>query len=201
MKEQLIKHALSRAVVERAVIEATESPTIRRDYCNELVLHEIALAALTAVPVGYINRNTGVFHKPESMPVNTLDTALYFPVFGAHQVVAAEPAPIEELTSPITDSELSRLIWGLKAAGNNERQVAALVELQQRRISGPQKMQWVNGCSKTVPAALRYLAENERPSGGESTFNTAHLYQLAREVEHMVQLSLGCATISEGGAE
>jgi hypothetical protein len=28
---------------------------------------EIALAALAAVPVGYINRHTGVFHKPEWM--------------------------------------------------------------------------------------------------------------------------------------
>lgn len=106
-----------------------------------------------------------------------------------------------KLTNPLTDSELSRLIWGLKADGFHQRLLAGLVELQQRRISDSQKVQWVNGCSKTVPAALRYLAENERPSGGESTFNTAHLYQLAREIEHMVQLSLGCATISEGGAE
>lgn len=42
---------------------------------------------------------------------------------------------------------------------------------------------WGNGCDKTVPAALRYLAENERPFGGESRFNAAHLYQLAREIE------------------
>lgn len=49
---------------------------------------------------------------------------------------------------------------------------------------------WGNGCDKTVPAALRYLAENERPIGGESSFNTAHLYQLAREIELMAEAPL-----------
>ena len=49
---------------------------------------------------------------------------------------------------------------------------------------------WSNGCNKSVPAALRYLAEKPRPIGGESSFNTAHLYQLAREIERMSSVSL-----------
>ena len=49
---------------------------------------------------------------------------------------------------------------------------------------------WSNGCNKSVPAALRYLAENPRPIGGESSFNTAHLYQLAREIELMAEAPL-----------
>ncbi|WP_213342203.1 DUF551 domain-containing protein [Klebsiella aerogenes] len=49
---------------------------------------------------------------------------------------------------------------------------------------------WLNGCNKSVPAALRYLAENPRPIGGESSFNTAHLYQLAREIELMAEGTL-----------
>lgn len=49
---------------------------------------------------------------------------------------------------------------------------------------------WINGCSKSVPSALRYLAENPRPIGGESSFNTAHLYQLAREIELMAEAPL-----------
>ncbi|VYU78828.1 DUF550 domain-containing protein [Klebsiella oxytoca] len=49
---------------------------------------------------------------------------------------------------------------------------------------------WGNGCDKTVPAALRYLAENPRPIGGESSFNAAHLYQLAREIELMAEAPL-----------
>lgn len=51
-------------------------------------------------------------------------------------------------------------------------------------------VKWINGCNKSVPAALRYLAENPRPIGGESSFNTAHLYQLAREIESMSSVSL-----------
>jgi hypothetical protein len=42
---------------------------------------------------------------------------------------------------------------------------------------------WPNGCERTVPAALRYLASHPRPSGGEENFNAAHLYQLANEIE------------------
>jgi hypothetical protein len=49
---------------------------------------------------------------------------------------------------------------------------------------------WSNGCNKSVPAALRYLAENPRPIGGESSFNAAHLYQLAREIELMAEGTL-----------
>lgn len=49
---------------------------------------------------------------------------------------------------------------------------------------------WINGCNKSVPAALRYLAENPRPIGGESSFNTEHLYQLAREIELMSEAPL-----------
>lgn len=49
---------------------------------------------------------------------------------------------------------------------------------------------WNNGCNKSVPSALRYLAENPRPIGGESSFNTAHLYQLAREIELMAEVPL-----------
>ena len=49
---------------------------------------------------------------------------------------------------------------------------------------------WINGCNKSSPAALRYLAENPRPIGGESSFNSAHLYQLAREIELMSEAPL-----------
>ncbi|MEW5171517.1 DUF550 domain-containing protein [Klebsiella michiganensis] len=49
---------------------------------------------------------------------------------------------------------------------------------------------WINGCNKSTPAALRYLAENPRPIGGESSFNSAHLYQLAREIELMSEAPL-----------
>ena len=49
---------------------------------------------------------------------------------------------------------------------------------------------WRNHCDKTVPKALRFLAENDRPSGGEQDFNRAHLYQLAGEIEQMARRPL-----------
>lgn len=51
-------------------------------------------------------------------------------------------------------------------------------------------VRWFNGCDKTVPEALRYLANNDRPSGGESRFNWAHLLQLADEIETMARSPL-----------
>lgn len=66
------------------------------------------------------------------------------------------------------------------------------IELQARRKAAmdSEPVAWSNGCNKSVPAALRYLAENPRPIGGESSFNTAHLYQLAREIEFMAEGTL-----------
>ncbi len=40
-----------------------------------------------------------------------------------------------------------------------------------------------NGCHGQAIKALRYLAENERPAYGSSSFNTEHLYQIADELE------------------
>jgi hypothetical protein len=51
----------------------------------------------------------------------------------------------------------------------------------------PQAAGWPNGSDETVPAALRYLADNPRPSAGEATYNSAHLFQLAEEVETAVK--------------
>ncbi|MDH1975007.1 hypothetical protein N5J30_30920, partial [Klebsiella michiganensis] len=57
-------------------------------------------------------------------------------------------------------------------------------------VADSEPVAWSNGCNKSVPAALRYLAEKPRPRGGESSFNTAHLYQLAREIELMAEAPL-----------
>ncbi len=68
-------------------------------------------------------------------------------------------------------------------------QCAALFEIALAAMDS-EPVAWGNGCDKTVPAALRFLAENERPFGGESRFNAAHLYQLAREIELMAEAPL-----------
>jgi len=46
---------------------------------------------------------------------------------------------------------------------------------------------WPNGCNETAPAALRYLANNERPTGGQQEYNAEHLFQLADELESAFQ--------------
>lgn len=42
---------------------------------------------------------------------------------------------------------------------------------------------WINNCDQTVPAALRYLADNPRPAGGNSSYNAEHLIALAHEIQ------------------
>ncbi|MFO3675742.1 hypothetical protein ACKWMZ_26655 [Pseudomonas protegens] len=49
---------------------------------------------------------------------------------------------------------------------------------------------WWNSCNESVPAALRYLANHPRPSGGEQRYNAEHLYQLAGEIERMAKTPL-----------
>lgn len=45
---------------------------------------------------------------------------------------------------------------------------------------------WFNGCDRTAIEALRYLADNERPRGGEDRFNAIHLLQIADELERSI---------------
>lgn len=51
------------------------------------------------------------------------------------------------------------------------------------RVTEAQPRRWPNGCNRTVPEALRFLARHERPTGGEQRFNMIHLLQLAEEIE------------------
>jgi len=51
----------------------------------------------------------------------------------------------------------------------------------------PNTVTWSNGCDRTVPKALRYLASNPRPAYGQHDFNAEHLYQLADEIEQVVK--------------
>lgn len=51
-------------------------------------------------------------------------------------------------------------------------------------------VRWSNGCNQSVPRALRYLANHDRPIGGSSQFNGEHLLQLADEIERMASMQL-----------
>lgn len=77
--------------------------------------------------------------------------------------------------------------WNVKAAYD----LLALIDGQASVHSDAVK--WVNRCDRTVPEALRYLANHRRPDGGEQRFNAAHLFQLADEIEHMASTPLYAA--------
>lgn len=78
--------------------------------------------------------------------------------------------------------------WGMHRADVLKAYIEHLESRKTAMDSEP--VAWINGCNKSVPSALRYLAENPRPIGGESSFNTVHLYQLAREIELMAEAPL-----------
>lgn len=89
---------------------------------------------------------------------------------------------------PITEEQREQLIslarieisrWKLPS---DKQYMVDLMEIALASLTAV-RHQWSNGCNLWVPRALRYLAENERPGGGNSYFNTEHLYQLARELE------------------
>lgn len=54
----------------------------------------------------------------------------------------------------------------------------------------PPLIKWPNGCNRTAPAALRYLAKHDRPIGGEQYYNAAHLMQIADELERVTVANL-----------
>ena len=57
----------------------------------------------------------------------------------------------------------------------------------QKKVHEKMKNKFPNGCDESVPAALRYLARNPRPTGGQELYNSEHLYQLADEIEDAVR--------------
>lgn len=73
---------------------------------------------------------------------------------------------------------------------------SVLVYLNKREDAAPsqgqQPARWFNGCDKTVPAALRFLANNPRPTGPRD-YNAEHLYQLADEIDGMAKQPLPAA--------
>ena len=87
----------------------------------------------------------------------------------------------EKLTNPLTDSELARLIWGLKAEGFHPRLLAGLVELQQRRNADQQPVPEVIICDMCGHDA--WLQEH-----GTYECDEGHLFEVRR------------TTISKGGA-
>jgi len=85
-------------------------------------------------------------------------------------------AAVEKYTADSKAAQQTAIEYTAGIENQLEDALARIAELER-------KPNWINQCDKTVPAALRYLAENPRPIGGNSPYNTEHLYDLAREIE------------------
>lgn len=75
---------------------------------------------------------------------------------------------------------------GWEIPGTFIRSRPTLEELHRRN---PMPIAWPNGCDTTVPKALRYLADHDRPQGGEQWPNAECLLQMAGEIEAAVKAS------------
>lgn len=102
------------------------------------------------------------------------------------QPVAVPDEPTEEMLNAARD-------WAVKKYGIGIGNDAASGCWKAMHAAAPAAQgdatpfKWPNGCDRTIPKALRYLARNDRPSGGEDLFNGMHLLQLADEMDAAVQ--------------
>lgn len=71
----------------------------------------------------------------------------------------------------------------LEARKARSAQAPARAPRKSDEWSSDWKANGFNGCMIQASKALRYLASNDRPNGGESSFNFEHLIQLADELE------------------
>lgn len=55
-------------------------------------------------------------------------------------------------------------------------------------FSIPYSIKFINSCNETIPAALRFLAETDKPNSGNELYNSEHLYQLADEFERSLEV-------------
>jgi hypothetical protein len=97
---------------------------------------------------------------------------------------------VTELKVDTTPALLAELDWCIEEGQSGPRTRAALKAARAvLNDATAAALVWPNGCDTKVPAALRFLADHPRPSGGEQTFNAEQLYQLAGEIEQTVRRS------------
>ena len=90
----------------------------------------------------------------------------------------------EMTKAPYYATACDTLVLAEMAIVGLERENAALrAEVERLADQAAQPVKWRNGCENTAPAALRFLAEHERPAGGQQDYNSEHLYQIADEIE------------------
>jgi hypothetical protein len=89
-----------------------------------------------------------------------------------------------------------RRIVGILWNGRREFEIDEIVEAV-RNLVKRKGVRWPNGCDETGPKALRYLAYNPRPSGGEERFNAEHLLQIADELEEAAKRCADLPSVEE----
>lgn len=104
-----------------------------------------------------------------------------------------QPIPSQPLGNPVAS------LWVHRGIGMNGQRLHTVDVLDWSQLPdegtvnlhlGKATEVWRNGCDRTAPAALRYLAQNERPRGGEELYNSAHLLQIADEIESTARAML-----------
>lgn len=66
---------------------------------------------------------------------------------------------------------------------------SANVECETHSVNSMANKVFVNDCYNVAIEALKYLAQNKRPSGGNDRFNSEHLYQIAHEMKVSIELT------------
>jgi hypothetical protein len=71
----------------------------------------------------------------------------------------------------------------LTTDGIGKRMKVKILEELLNRKEKLDAIPFINGCDRNAIAALRFLADNKRPMGGNDKFNSEHLYLIAQELE------------------
>lgn len=149
-----------------------------------LAAHE-ALAAAPAEPVGWLYdwSNPSRPHDVLTAFAYTENQARANPIAKNIRAAYTHPAPQPQQASRLSGLHISKEWLTAKLAEGDDSN-CQVGQPQQAGVA-----QWPNGCERSVPEALRFLASNERPKGGEQSFNAEHLLQLAREIEQACRLA------------
>ena len=107
----------------------------------------------------------------------------------AHPLVGGRKVKMEEIIQYFKSLRASKTDDLREPILNLEHIDKFIKTLEKAQPTNRVQQIWPNGCDETVPGALRYIAENGVPLGGESKFNSEHLWQLASEIEEAVRNS------------
>lgn len=174
---------LAREMANFARIAATRAPALDREVVATIIEHSIRNA-----------RSPEIYGAKNADKLNSSLASV-----AANKVLALLPA------APVEGGAETKMVY-VKRWRTLVRLPSKYADeiVEALRMSPPveaEPVAWPNGCNETVPAALRFLADHDRPIGGESRFNAIHLFQLADEIESMASRPLYAAPIPSPAAD